>query len=327
MPNVIKFTTGSTEAGCLRRGNMQIGNNTVDYGLTFFNGITPPSGGYTIYLNKATNGPSIYCPSNDTQLIGFTNQIAGTNYTTAAQCLNYYATQSDKLCVNFDYEGIVTNGLVLNLDAGFDPSYPATGSTWYDLSGNSNNGTLINGPTYNSSNSGSIVFDGTNDYVQINNTTSASFTLNCWVRSTSYGSGSPGQQAYFGSGIIWSDVAGAGNDFVLAMTGNVAAWFTGNPDVSINDNTSINTGAWFYLSATKDGPSGIKSLYVNGQLRVTGSCNANVLNANSKINIGGNTLDGRYYNGRIAQVSIYNKTLSATEILQNFNAQKSRFGL
>jgi len=222
---------------------------------------------------------------------------------------------------------IITNGLVLYLDAANTRSYPGSGTTWSDLSRSGNNGTLINGPTFNSANGGSIVFDGTNDYVQVNNTTAASFTLNCWVRSTANGSSSPGQPAYFGSGIMWSDVSGAGNDFVLAMTGNVAAWFTGNPDVSINDTTPINTGAWFYLSATKDGPSGIKSIYINGQLRVSGSCNANVLNANSKINIGGNTLDGRYYNGRIAQVAIYNKTLSSTEILQNYNATKTRFGL
>lgn len=224
---------------------------------------------------------------------------------------------------------IVTSGLILNLDAANPRSYlpPYNGTTWFNLASGSNNGALTNGPTYNTGSGGSIVFDGTNDYVQINNVTAASFTLNCWVNSTSVGSSSPGQPAYLGSGIIWSDVSGAGNDFVLAMTGNVAAWFTGNPDVSINDNTPINTGAWFYLSATKDGPSGIKSLYINGQLRVTGSCNANVLNANSKINIGGNTLDSRYYNGRIAQVLIYNKTLTASEINQNFQATRARFGI
>ena len=76
MPNVIKYTTGATPTGCLRKGNMLIGNNTADYGLTFFNGINPPNGGYTIYLNKASGGPSIYCPANDTQLIGITNQIS-----------------------------------------------------------------------------------------------------------------------------------------------------------------------------------------------------------------------------------------------------------
>lgn len=333
MPNVIKYSTGATPTGCLRKGNMLIGNNTADYGLTFFNGIDPPSGGYTIYLNKASGGPSIYCPANDTQLIFITNQIAGANYTTAAQCFDYYNSQTDKVCVtqNYptDFPFIVLDGLVLYLDAGVTTSYPGTGTTWTDVNGlgTINNGTLINGPTFSSANSGSIVFDGTNDYVQVNNTTTASFTLGCWISTTATGQGNPGSQAYEGSGIIWSDVGGVGNDFVLAMTGNVIAWFTGNPDSSINDTSPINTGAWFYLTATKNGTSGIKSLYVNGILKTSGSCNANVLNANPKINIGGNTLDNRYFNGKISQVGIYNKVLSQAEITQNYNALKGRYGL
>ena len=193
MPNGIKYTVGSTEAGCLRKGNMLISNNTANTGATFFTGINPPTNGYTIYVNKASGGPSIYCPANDTQLIDITNKnIAGTvgspaGYTTAAQCLEYFASQTDKLCVNFNYEGIVTNGLMLNYDAGFDPSYPTTGTTWYDLSGNANNGTLTNGPTFNSANSGSIVWDGVDDYADTGKTATqlgfynANYTMEAWV--------------------------------------------------------------------------------------------------------------------------------------------------
>ena len=133
MPNGIKYTVGAIETGCLKKGNMLIANNTADYGTSFYNGVTPPAGGYTIYLNKATGGPSIYCPANDTQLVSITNQIAGANYTTAAQCLTYFAGQSDKICVNFNYEGIVTSGLVFLLDAGYVSSYPTTNTAWYNL--------------------------------------------------------------------------------------------------------------------------------------------------------------------------------------------------
>ncbi|NBP55511.1 hypothetical protein EBU71_03030, partial [bacterium] len=83
---------------------------------------------------------------------------------------------------------IVTNGLVLNLDAGNSASYPGTGTTWTDLSGNGNNGTLINGPTYSSSNGGSIVFDGTNDSVNIpisSSLQSQYFTLDAWFKLNS----------------------------------------------------------------------------------------------------------------------------------------------
>jgi hypothetical protein len=331
MPNVFKYSPGSVGPGCLYKSGFMIGNNTADYGATFYTGIAPGASGYVIYQNKASGGPSIYVAADDSRLISLTTaQVAGgpdnpAPYTTATQCLTYFATQLDKICVNRDYEGIVTSELSLNLDAGYTPSYPKSGTTWYDIGPSGNNGNLINGPTYSSSNGGSIVFDGVNDYVQVNNTTTASFTIACWISSTATGSGSPGNPAYLGSGIIWSDVSGSGNDFVLAMTGKVPAWFTGNPDSNINDTSPINTGAWFYLTATKNGVSGIKSLHVNGALKTSGSCNANVLNANPKINIGANTLDARYFNGNISSVQIYNRALSPTEVLQNYQALFPRF--
>jgi hypothetical protein len=162
MPNLIKYNV-SAETLALKKGNFWIGTGDVPKGPTsttgYWNGITPPSGGYTIYLNKASNGPSIYSPSNDAQLIDNTNKIAGTSYTTVNECFNYYAGQSDKMVFNIDYQQTITNGLILHLDAKFVPSYPRNGTTWYDISSGGTNGTLVNGPTYNSN--GSIVFDGT----------------------------------------------------------------------------------------------------------------------------------------------------------------------
>ena len=142
MPNSIKYNV-SAETLALKKGNFWIGTGDVGKGPTsstgFYNGITPPSGGYTIYLNKASGGPSIYTATNDAQLISITNLIAGASYTTVTQCLTYYMEQTDKMVLNLDYPPIVTNGLVLNLDAGFTPSYPRTGTVWSNLSG-SNNG-------------------------------------------------------------------------------------------------------------------------------------------------------------------------------------------
>ena len=98
MPNAIKYNT-SAETLALKKGNFWIGTGDVGKGPTsstgYYNGITPPSGGYTIYLNKASGGPSIYVASNDSQLISLTNTIAGTSYTTANECFNYYTGQSD----------------------------------------------------------------------------------------------------------------------------------------------------------------------------------------------------------------------------------------
>ena len=317
MPNVIKYTTGATEAGCLRKGNMLIGNNTADNGLTFFNGINPPSGGYTIYLNKASGGPSIYCPANDTQLIGITNQIAGANYTTAAQCLACFASQTDKLCVNFNYEGIVTNGLVLNLDAGFVGSYPTTGTTWYDLSGNSTNGTLTNGPTFNSTNSGSIVFDGVDDHVKclfnsvpVQGPGTISFfgyySINTGVLNTiTITAGSLAIQVGIrgGTGTVWKYGGGSLLTYTLPTVNQIARWTT-----------------------TFDGSN--VAVYINGILDSSTtsaqnqSSNSNTFYIGTYADTGLEAFPGRLYN-----CQVYNRVLSSNEILQNYNAQKGRFGL
>ena len=90
MPNGIKYSTDS-QSLALKKGNFYIGTGDVGKGPTsttgYYNGITPPAGGYTIYLNKASGGPSIYVASNDSELISITNKIAGESYSTAAQCL------------------------------------------------------------------------------------------------------------------------------------------------------------------------------------------------------------------------------------------------
>lgn len=220
---------------------------------------------------------------------------------------------------------IVTNGLILYLDAGNSKSYPTTGTTWYDRSGNGNNGTLVNGPTFNTGSGGSIVFDGVDDYVSLSNITGVNFTLSCWINTTA--TSLTGTDAYQGNGIIWSDVMGIANDFVLAILNNKASWFTGDAGTSINGTTTINTGAWFYLTVVKNGGNSTKQLYVNSISEGTGASSANALTSNPNIAIGGNTLDGRYFNGNIANTQIYNRALSVTEILQNFNATKSRYGL
>ena len=106
MENPIKYNT-NPESLALKKGNFWIGTGDVAKGPTsttgYYNGITPPAGGYTIYLNKASGGPSIYVASNDSDLITLTNKIADSNYSTVAECLSYFAGQSDRFVLNFDY--------------------------------------------------------------------------------------------------------------------------------------------------------------------------------------------------------------------------------
>lgn len=193
MPNSIKYSV-SAQTLALKKGNFWIGTGDVGKGPTsttgYWNGITPVRGGYTIYLNKANNGPSIYAPSNDTQLIDLTNKIAGTNYTTANECLNYYAGQSDKFLLDKDYDAVITNGLVYLVDSSCVSSYPKNGSTLYPLmnSGGVGNGTLSNGTGWNSA-TGTFTFDGSDDLISIgdsnnfnNITWSNGITLAVWYK-------------------------------------------------------------------------------------------------------------------------------------------------
>ena len=327
MPNKIQYKT-TTPSGSLRKGNMAIGvDPNIILGPTsvtgFYAGITPPNGGYTIYQNKASQGPSIYVVNNNTELVTYTNtQVAGTagsptSYTTAAQCLDYYASQTDKICTNFDYEGIVTNGLLLNVDAGFVTSYPTTGTTWYDLSGNGYNGALTSGPTFNSSNSGSIVFDGNDDYINISSGASllsnVNYTKIAWFYITNLvtsnniiSGGNTGQHAFWTAGT---------NKLNAGHNGN---WTT------VTSTTTLVINTWYCGAVTFDTTNGWK-LYVNGVQEDTDS-NTTTFTGTGDIQIGRYQL-GNNYTGRIAIAQIYNRVLSATEILQNYNAQKGRFGL
>jgi hypothetical protein len=337
MPNPIKYTTGS-ETNALKKGNFYIGTGDVGKGPSdttgYYQGPNVPSGGYVIYLNKegAPGGLSYHSAANDSELISFTNNLSDTSFTSATQCLNYYATQTDKVCVNRDYEGIVTNGLVLNLDAGFTPSYPKSGTTWYDISG-SNNGTLTNGPTFNSDNGGSIVFDGTNDYINVSNPQTLnpgtnSFTIDCWLKQNDLG---------FNGIVEARGISLHGFLFILNFpSAGLASFFLNTTnDISQNIYTSSTNGftsttTWINATVVVNRVSEIIKFYNNG------------IQQGSDISItSGGTVDpGRGYryeigadrggpemNGNIAALKQYNRVLTPAEVTQNYNATKGRFGL
>jgi hypothetical protein len=341
MSNPIKYSTG-TESLALKKGNFYIGTGDVGKGPTsstgYYNGITPPSGGYTIYLNKETGGPSIYTVSNDTQLISLTNSIAGQSYTTANECLVYFAGQTDKMVLNRNYEGIVTDGLIFNLDAGFTPSYPKSGTTWYDVSVNTNNGTLTNGPTYSGNDGGGIVFDGTNDYIDLGSPSELNFggkkdiTICQFIKVSSFSTSNM-------TSLMWEDVRGGnGNEPVTMRYG----WFNsaikkvtfllafGNNLETILDSTTVlQTNIIYYVCGTYDG---IKmKIYINGILENEVNENRSLktpISNDAKWVIGtGEFNTSRWFDGTVYNTQIYNRALSADEVLQNFNAQKGRFGL
>jgi hypothetical protein len=170
MPNAIKYKEGNL-TGSLQKGNVALGISVQGPTSTtgWYSGLTPDLNRYVVYKTDASNTPRIFYPADDSELIRLAKQegATGANTGSAAAVLAWIGTQSNLIAANFEYEDIVTDGLVFNADAGFVGSYPTINTTLYDLSGNSYNGTLTNGPTFNSANSGSIVFDGIDDFINL----------------------------------------------------------------------------------------------------------------------------------------------------------------
>ena len=218
---------------------------------------------------------------------------------------------------------ITTNGLVLYLDAANRQSYTSGSTTWTDVSNNANNGTLTNGPTFSSANGGSIVFDGTNDYVSCSNNESLSFTnkltLQIWCSLNINGQyDSPLMKT---TSDAWNDGYG------FYMENNRFYFFINSWDGAHRVSVSKTTFPMTNFVGTYDGTC--LKLYENGILMQTGSFfNSNVSNSSANLLIGmggGNNIYA--WNGNISQVSIYNISLTASEVLQNYNTTKTRFGL
>ena len=202
--------------------------------------------------------------------------------------------------------------------------------------GNPNNGTLTNGPTYSNANGGSIVFDGSDDYVNTPNSASllavgnGSFTLASWFKLS-------GTKTWT-QNLIRRDnflVQGGENRRVnaLGITANTNYANFGVYDGSNNNATgsqNLNDGLWHYAVGVRDNSTGTQYLYVDGVLKaqaVYASSSFNTSNASYAIGNVSSNYTGEPFFGNIAQASIYNRALSAAEISQNFNALRSRFGI
>ena len=220
---------------------------------------------------------------------------------------------------------IVSSGLVLHLDAGNASSYPGSGTTWTDLSGNGYNGTLTNGPTYSSANGGSLSFDGVNDYVSVSNTSqlrpSTELSIGMWIKANSITATWVtlfGQNPYLQGGpLIFLENGGS---LIRALH------YPKGLEVRCNTNYSISTAQYTYVVFTFKTGDAIRS-YFNGVANTTVALSAGTFSYNT-INpyLIGHT-GNSWLHGNIAQVSIYNRALTASEVHQNYNAIKVRYGL
>jgi hypothetical protein len=232
---------------------------------------------------------------------------------------NYQATK-DK----FLGENIITNGLVFNLDAANKDSYPGTGTTWTDLSGNGNNGTLQNGPLFiPNQNSGVLSFDGADDFGTAGSFfTYQAFTINLWIR--------PGSSQTTYADIIDNSHTGTQNWVCQQNENNLNQYefvvLGGGGAFSTTGLFTLTSNIWVNLTFTYDGDK-VRG-YNNGSLFGTGISLGTTINyVAPTFNIGRWNLGGRNWNGQYGIVQSYNRALSATEIAQNYNATKTRFGL
>jgi hypothetical protein len=218
---------------------------------------------------------------------------------------------------------IVTDGLVLYLDAANTKSYLGSGTIWTDLSRGGNIGTLTNGPTFNSSNGGSIVFDGADDFVSVPDSTNwdftTSLTIELWVYVTTYDTG--------GTMIIHQQNGSAVGGFEIWINTSGGIYFNKNPFTTIVTTGNVfSRNTWQHVVCTHNGTTGI--VYLNGTN--VGQANASLPdNVTGQLRIGSWANVGSYeLNGRISNLRIYkNKALTAQEVLQNYNALKGRYGL
>ena len=318
-PNFIKYSTTPDDKS-IKSGNYSIGvASGTTYGPTsstsYWSGISPPTSGYTIYENKVSDGPSIRVPSSSVVLIDYANRLySGSSITTEEGALSYFNGLNDVICTNINYEEIVTSGLTLLFDAGFTPSYPKSGTSWTDLSFSGNNATLYSGPTYNSSDGGSVVFDGTDDYCLAGSglAITGNLTVTAWVRPTSFAN----------QGNIVSKTANLG--YRMRFQSDGTFWMYSNTN-TITSPSAYTINNWFHTVGVFSS-TGLR-MYINGSIVQSNGTPFTPSYAASSFIVGGNSTTQELFQGRIANVSVYNRALSTTEVLQNYNAQKARFGL
>jgi hypothetical protein len=242
---------------------------------------------------------------------------------TATEILqNYNATKKKYM----PEENIVTNGLVLNIDPANRNSYSGTGNTIYDLSGSGNTGILTNGPTYSSLNSGSIVFDGSNDYIEISNidfNSNSVYTASFWFKTINNSS-----QQYIldfresdvnnRTAIVAFNQSGTSKKIHYAVQGSGDIW----PSAS----TILGLNKWYHIGVTHNSSTNNLKIYLDGILNLDTEFTQDLISTSLPLRIGARNLTAAFpLYGNISQLKIYNRALTAQEISQNYNATKKRF--
>jgi len=218
------------------------------------------------------------------------------------------------------YGGLVTRGLVFDMDAAKKDSYAGSGTTWYDISGNSSVGTLTNGPTFTTSGSGGIVFDGVDDYIAVGTNynipiSSSAYTINVWFKPNSL-TGALGL-------VGWGNYGSTNqvNAFRLSDNGFRHYWWGNDLDANA---VGMSIGSWYNAVALFDGTT--RQIWLNNSVKASNTPVGKNTVGTSNLTIG-RTYNTEYFSGTIGSVQIYNVGLTSTEVAQNYNAYKGRYGL
>jgi hypothetical protein len=339
--NAVTYLTGNTtfETGMVKRGTMGFNvKPTLSGSFNWWNKVDALSTQYLIYTDSYTTERTTQANAiptcwstpdlNDTSFVNLVNtipeRIGQLPFTAFAPAYNWLTGTNKYVVMKNEYENIVTDSLVLNLDAGWYNSYPGSGTVWTDLSSTGNNGTLINGPAFQSNGQGSLYFDNTDDYVRVNESASVDITSNqisfgAWVYPTVSNKyqhilvKNVGESRQYG---MWLSVNGTSQIF-RNLNGVVT-----QTNVAISTPWVVNQ--WNHIYLVYNG-STIK-IYLNGLEVFTENASGNIVHTNSNVNIGGEPSQAFFLNGNIGSAQIYNIALTPNQILQNYNTQKYRFG-
>ena len=327
MPNHIKH--GTSTLSSTTKDNQSIGViGYADYGPTsssgFYQGITPPNGGYTIYVDRVSGGPSIHVAYSDTQCIFFLKSFGATGSTISEVLAWATATptvyiQSTELTSIVSY---VTSGLVYSFDANNNSSYPGTGTTWTSVNGISGGtASLVNGPAYSASYGGGISLDGSNDYIALPTSglnSNADFTVEIAFNMNSTSSGRNIMDGLSVAHLVIRAVNG------LYYTSLVRGDQLELGNFGIGSSIIYDTNYLLTLSLNKSTTT--FSLYLNGVFISTLNPGNQTFTTSSPVlakhlSIYELTKEVFY------SFKWYNRQLSSTEVLQNYNAVKDRLGL
>lgn len=336
--NTIKYSVSlESPKVYLKKGNMRIGVFSSNYGPTnstgYWNGYTPGPSGYTVYINKPSQGPSIFSPANESELIATIAHpsLGGDTISSATGALEWVNSNPDMVAVNFDYPTINPDGSLIFYDSGFTASYPRTGSIVNDLSPlvSANNGIISPEVAWSPNSYGSFVFGGTGfialPYGFFNPDSGNPFSVSIWFRSSTQGViFSQQSQSDINTTSGWTPA------IYIDSSGSLrTSCFWGGSSTNQSTFGTVNDSRWHEVTVTFE--DSIQTSYLDGSFAATLSKTQSSYSSDYYYFLGAGRSTGwtgistNYFTGEIAVARFYNRALNSTEVSNNYNSLNLRF--